>query len=64
MSGVIVSISLTRAQQGKMYMQNLAQADQIKELKGTLDAYKIALQHIANGHPEPAKFAKTLLEIK
>lgn len=36
MSGVTVSVSLTKAQQGKLYMDNLKKSDRIKELRGYL----------------------------
>jgi hypothetical protein len=60
MSGVTVSVSLTKAQQGKLYMQNMQRGDRIKALKaGLLRVIELAE---ASGNFEIATAAKAALE--
>jgi hypothetical protein len=60
MSGVTVSISLTKAQQGKLYMQNMQRGDRIKELKASLR--RVVEMAEAAGNWEIALAAKAALE--
>jgi hypothetical protein len=60
MSAVTVSISLTKAQQGKLYMQNMQRGERIKELKAGLRRV-IELAEAA-GNWEIATAAKAALE--
>lgn len=60
MSNVTVSISLTKAQQGKLYMQNMRRGERIKELTAGLRKV-VELAEAANNW-EIATAAKAALE--
>jgi heme oxygenase len=62
MSGVTVSISLTRKQQGQLYMQNMRRGERIRE-------FRAGLKRIIELADEAENFAisaaaKALLEVK
>jgi hypothetical protein len=61
MSGVTVSISLTKAQQGALYMQNNKRGERIKELRaGLREIVKLADE---SGQWAIATKARALLEV-
>jgi hypothetical protein len=61
MSGVTVSISLTKAQQGKLYMQNMQRGERIQQYRAGVK--RIAELAEAAGNWEIATAAKALLEV-
>lgn len=61
MSGVTVSISLTKKQQGDLYMQNMRRGERIKEYRAGVK--RIAELAEAAGSWEIATAAKALLEV-